>query len=711
MVNWRDGDASLTITPLLVTANFFDVMRIPASRGRGFTATEAQAEGNRLVVISDGFWRRHLGGDPAGVGRPLTINGQPYAVAGVLAPGIRSLPGYGVVPDVYLPISPALLPALEAPRHSAVQLIGRLAPGQSVAEGRAAVAAVVQSLGDEYGDSGFRVLTDFSVVGGLSQSEDFRIVGAFFLVLLVVAGLVLAIACANVAGLLLARSTTRRREIALRVAFGASRARLVQQLLTEGLTIALVGTVAGFALTLVAAQLFAHVSLPLPIPLELHLAFDGRLAALAAGLVAASALLCGLTPALQATRPTLVPALKQEEPRYMHRRFTLRGVLVVGQVAVSLVLLVTAGLFLRNLSKTQSLSPGFDVDRLLVAQVTFVEGRQGTTSAPAIAAIVDRVRELPPVQAAAVADGVPLTIRPGSKVGTDIRIEGRDGPVRVEYDDNAVGPGYFATMGIRVLRGRDFTQADRPGAPPVLVVNQEFARRYFDGGDPIGRHVGLSDPPGPLAEVVGVVANGKYRTLGENQDAAIYQPYLQRAAIGRLGHVLVRTSTAPETIVRDVGKAIGQVDPSAAVRVEPMATALRFAVLPSQIGALLLGVLGSMGLLLAMVGLYGVISFSVGRRTAEIGIRMALGASRRAVWRLVFIDAAVLVGTGVTIGLIAAWLVTRPLAAFLVPELSASDPVSFAGTAAVLVAVGIVATWLPARRAVSIDPSIALRTD
>jgi predicted permease len=452
--------------------------------------------------------------------------------------------------------------------------------------------------------------------------------------------------------------------------------------------------------------------LPLPVPLELHLAFDRRLAALAAGMVAAATLLCGLAPALQATRPAMMPALKLEEPYYAHRRFTLRSVLVVGQVAISLVLLVTAALFVRNLSRAHSLSPGFDVDRLLAAQVTFVEGRQGTAASPAIAGIVDRIRALPAVDGAAFAEGVPLTIRAGSRTETDIRIDDRQGPVRVAYDENVVGPGYFASMGIRLLRGRDFTLADRAGAPRVAVVNQEFVRRYFGGDDPLGRRLDLRGTRADgSVEVIGVVANGKYRTLGEARDAAIFEPYLQHGAPGRLVHVLVRTAASPETVIASVRNAVARADPSAAVSAQPMASALRFAFLPSEIGAALLGVLGVLGLLLAMVGLYGVVAFSVGRRTAEIGIRMALGASTRAVWRLVVGDAAVLVGCGTAAGLALAWLVTRPLGAFLVPELGASDPISFVAPAVLLATVGLLATWAPTRRALSIDPSITLRND
>ena len=712
-VNWRGGGVSVTVVPLVVTANFFDVVGVPVARGRGFTAGEAAAEhGARLVVLSHRFWRRQLGGDPNVIGRPLLFNGDSYAVVGVLASGVRSLPGYGLSPDVYLPLSRALAPDLDNPRTAAVQLIGRLREGQSAEGGRAAVTTAVQRIAEGSGDPEFRTITVFSPVGGLSQVKELKEVGAFFFALLVVTGLVLAIACANVAGLLLARGTARRREVAMRVALGASRSRLVQQLLTEGFVLALLGTIAGVALTAVIAQLLMRVSLPLPIPIDIRLAFDYRLAALAFGLVLLSTLLCALTPALHATRPTLVPALKQEEPRYAHRRLTLRGLLVMGQVAVTVVLLVAAVVFLRNLTMARSLDPGFEADRVVVAQLTFVEGRQGTTTAPAVEAIVDRVRAVPGVEAAAFTEGVPLTLFSGSRVGTSIRLDGVERPVHVEYDANDVGPEYFAAMGIPMLRGREFEPNDRAGAPPVAIINKAFADRYFDGRDPIGLHLQLEERQGSVpTEIVGVVANGKYRTLGEAQAAAIYTPYVQGRGVERMVHVVARTTAPPDMLAAVLRDAILQMDGSVALTVQPMSSALAFAFLPSRIGAMLFGAMGVLGAVLAMIGLYGVVSFGVARRTAEIGIRMALGASRGAVVRMVLKESAVLVGTGLAAGLGLAVLLTPLLAAFVVADLRPGDPLHLVGTALLIAAVSVAASWSPTRRAMHIQPAAALRND
>lgn len=711
-VNWRGPDTATALVPLIVTANFFDLLRVPAALGRGFSAEEARAERDpSVVVVSHGFWQRRLGGHPGVVGRTLVLNGRPYTVLGVLAAGLRSLPGYGVAPELYLPLGRSLMPDLDEPTAAAVQLVGRLREGQSLAEGRAALAAVGQRLARGYGEPHFAAVQQFTPVGGLGQIGELPMVGAFFGLLLVVVGLVLAIACANVAGLLLARGTVRQREIAVRVALGASRPRLVQQLLTEGLWLAILGTAGGLLLTLVLMQALAHVSLPLPLPFELRLSVDGRLLAYSLALVLATTVLCGLAPALQATRSAVVPALKQEEPRYAHRRFTLRGLLVTGQVAVSLVLLVTAVLFLRNLARTTAADPGFDPGRALVAQVAFVEGRYTPEGRAAfLERAVGHLRGLPGVEGATYAAGVPLTLRSGMTTGTDLRIEGRSEAVRVRYEENFVGPGYFETLGIPIIRGRGFRESDRPGAPPVTVINEEFARRYFGGQDPIGRRIWL---PGHKesypAEVVGMVGNGKHRTIGEEQQAAIYEPYLQRANRGRLVHILVRTRVSPDAVASPAGQVIGAMDGSAAVEVQTLSSALSFAFLPSRIGAALLGALGTLGLALAMAGLYAVVSYAVSRRTAEIGIRMALGASRGAIVSLVLKDGAILVATGLAIGLAAAALATRPLAIFLVTDLSPSDPLSFAGTTALLALVSLAASVTPARRAVRVDPAVVLR--
>ena len=496
----------------------------------------------------------------------------------------------------------------------------------------------------------------------------------------------------------------------MRLALGASRGRLIQQLLTESFILALAGVAAGGALATIAFIGLSRVPLPLPLPLELSFSVDWRTVAVALILVLVSTGVTGLAPALQATRPALVPAIKLDDRHFVVRRLTMRGVLVAGQVAVSVVLLVAALLFVRSLMRATSIDPGFDVDHLLVAQVSFVEGRQGAAERPAIETIAERVRAVPGVSAAAIAAGVPLTIFSGGHTGTEVRLDGVEGPTRVDYANNEVGPGYFETMGIRLVRGRDFTTADRGAAARVVVINEEFARRYFKGLDPIGRRIQHNQQP-VGDEIIGVVSNGKYRSLSEARDASIYSPLLARRESRRLTHVLVRTDGDPETLAAAVRSAILAADGSAAVTLTPMRSGLAFAMLPSQMGSVMLGLFGALGTTLAMVGLFGVISFAVSRRTAEIAIRVALGASRGNVLRLVLFDAGRLIASGLLIGLGLAWLVTTPLAAFLVDGVSPLDPLSFAGALAVLAFASLAAVWGPAMRALNIVPSRALKTE
>lgn len=714
-VNWRGPASSVSLVPLIVTSNFFDVLDVPMAIGRGFTANEAAAERHPdVAVISHGFWQRSLGRDANIVGRTLTFNGRPYTVIGVLPAEFKALPGYGVAPEVYLPLSQELMPDLNEPRAAIVELVGRLGDRQTIEQGRAALTAAGHNARSLLNEPKFGDVTQFSPAGGFLRMGDFREVGAFFAVLLVAVGLILAIACANVAGLLLARSTVRVREIAVRVALGASRSRLVQQLLTEGLWLAIFGTIAGLVLMSGLMELIKRTPLPVPIPIEIGAEIDFRLLVYSGFVLIFTTVFCALAPALQATRRSLVPALKQEEPRYIHRRWSLRGVLVVGQLAVALVLLLTALLFVRNLSLAANADPGFDINRTVVAHVSFVEGRYTRdTRETFVRAAVDRLNALPGVERATYSNSLPLTIRSGMTTGADLRLADGGTPFRSLYEVNLVGPDYFSVMGIQLIRGREFTVNDRSGAPTVVIINNEFATRYLAGVDPVGRQLLLPGAEGQAypAEIVGIVRNSRYRTIGESQKAAMYEPFLQRGNRGRLVHLIVRTRMDPISVAADVQRVLSAMDPSAAVDVQPIRSALAFAFLPSRVGAALLGVLGALGLALAMIGLYAVIAYAVSRRTTEIGIRMALGATRAAVVRLVLSQAAILAACGIGLGLAIAALVTEPLAMFLVAGLSTSDPVSFTLTAGLFVLVSLAAAWLPARRAMRIDPAVALRDE
>lgn len=710
-VNWRDGGVASSIVPMIVTANFFEVTGVPVVIGRGFTAAEARAEAEpHLVLVTHAFWESRLAGDSSVIGRSLMLNGESYTILGVLAPHLRSVAGFGISPSVYAPLNRTLAPELRTPGAAVVQLLGRLKPGQTLEQGRAAVDAVDRRLGRLQGDTVYAGVQIFQPVGGLASPKATRVIGGFFMLLSLVAVMVLLIACANVAGLLIARGTRRRQEIAIRLAIGGTRSRLVQQFLVEGFWLALIGTVAGMALSVAFMKLVNSISLPIPIPVELHLAPDRAIFAAAVGLVFVSILLCSVLPAVNATRLTLVPALKREEPFYATRRFTLRGVLLTGQVTVSTVLLVTAFLFVRNLARTQVTDPGFEVDREVVAQIGFVRGRPGDDHAGLLQRAVDRVTALPGIEQAAYSSAVPLTMYGGSSSGLSVRIDDRAEAEHVEFSRLFVGPGYFSTMGVRLLAGREFQDADAPGAPSVAIVNAEFARRHFGGRSPVGSRLRF-ERDGLSYEIVGMVTNGKHQTLGEDQRAALYLPFLQNPDVVDIAFVLARTRTAAAAFTAPVREALNELDRSVSVNVEPMQSALKFALMPSRIGAAVLGGLGALGLVLAAFGLYALVSYTVSRRVGEIAIRTALGATRAGILRLVIRDAALLVMTGVVFGLGISAFVTAPLGTFLVAGLSTRDPVSFVGTTLVFVLVSVLASWLPARSATRVSPVVAMRLD
>lgn len=712
-INWRHGDVTSSLVPMLVTENFFEVTGVPVVLGRGFSSAESRAELDpRLAIVSHSFWQTRLGGDSSVIGRPLVLNGGSYTIIGVLAPGLRGVVGYSISPGVYLPLNRAIVPEMDG-ESGIVRLIGRLKAGQSIEQGRVAVDAADRRLGRLAGDTVYAGVQEFASTGSLAGTNGpkaARLMGSFFMLLGLVSFMVLLIACANVAGLLIARGTRRRQEIAIRLAIGGTRSRLVQQFLVEGFWLALIGTAAGMGLSMIFMRLMNGISLPVPMPIVLQLAPDPAMFLAAVGVVFLAILLCGAWPAFSATRLSLVPALKREEPFRATRRLTARGALLTGQVTVSTVLLVTAFLFVRNMARTQVTNPGFEVDRSLVAQIGFVRGRPDAEQTLLLQRAVERVAALPGVEAAAYSSAVPLTMYSGSSNGRSARIDDRDASQHVQFSRLMVGPGYFATLDVRLIGGREFATSDAPGAPTVVIVNEEFSRRYFDGRNPVGSRMRF-EKEDAIYEIVGMVANGKHQTLGEEQRAAMYLPLLQHSNGLGVGFVLARVRGDPVVVAGAVRQAIGELDGSIAVQVEPMRSALRMALIPSQVGAAILGTLGVLGLLLAAFGLYALVAYNVSRRVGEIAIRSALGATRGGILRLVVRDAAVLVGGGVLAGLAIAAFVTAPLSTFLAAGLSSRDPVSFGGTFVVFMLVAVLASWLPARQATRVAPVTAMRLD
>jgi predicted permease len=699
--NWRFGNDTYRLHVMRVTDNFFHVVGVPVAMGRPIEPGDRD-----VVVVSDRFWRVRLAADPDVVGKALIIDGRPYTVSGVLPRNHRTVLGFGFAPELYIP----------ATRDTdIVALIARLPQGMSVQAAYARLVSACKQLDKVYPPdwgpgSSWTNNVEVVPVAGMERLKSLNMIPftAFFGMLMIVVGLVLLIACANVSSLLLARASARRQELAIRLAIGAGRGRIVRQLLAESLLLALLGTCAGLILNLWLSGVMNRIQLPLPIPMQLLIQPDWRLLVYAMAVAGMSALVAGLVPALKATRGGVSAALKLTE-RQVGGRWTLRNVLVVGQLVVSVVLLTTGVLFVRNMTKSMTMSPGFDAEHTVWASMRLVPEKYTTVeqTRSVISSALSELRALPGVEATSITRVVPLN--DNSVWQTNFRTDLNDQPILLRLHNNDVAPDYFRTMGIPILNGREFMPSDRKGAPEVAIINENISRSLFGNRNPVGHTFRVATPTlGTPITVVGVAKNSKYFTLGEESPLALYMPYLQADLPVVNLHFLVRASR-PQDVVKEIAGTLGRLDASAAIEVKLMRNALGFAFLPSRVGAALLGSMGLLGLALASIGLYGVLAYAVSRRFREIGLRIALGADRTAIVGMVLRQSLSLVITGVAIGLGIAAFATRPLTMFLVPDLSPTDPVTFLGVAAVLLAVALVATLGPALRAVRVDPMTALR--
>jgi len=730
----RADDETDLLSGSIVSGNFFDALGVRAALGRTFSSEEDLIPNTHPVaVISHGLWERRFGSNRRIIGQQLALNGHAFTIIGV-APSGFSGPEVLENNDIYVPMMMQALvrpprggfsgdmnPDLLGRRGSRwLSIIGRLKPGVTPEQAQAGMTQLAAGLEQAYPEQNRNTIaTLFPVSKGNPQAYT-QLISVAGLLLAVVA-IVLLIACANVANLLLARASARRKEIAVRLAMGATRSRLVRQLLTESVLLSLAGGVFGLLLALWTIDLLKTATPPSGIfSFTLDYRLDGRVLAFTFALSLATGVIFGLLPALQASKPDLVPALKDEASAAAQgrRRFNLRNLLVVAQVALSLTLLIGAGLFLRSLKNAQDIDPGFDAEKILNAQLninllryTKAQGQDFYRQ------VVERVEALPGVESASLARVVPLS---GTGRGASFQIEGQDPPentVRSEGSGsqettntasaNVVGLKYFQTMGIGLLRGRDFSAQDKEGAPLVIVVNEAFARRFFESQEALGNRVSFRGPQGPWSEIVGVVRDSKYRTLGETPRSTVYQPLAQNHETGMALHV--RTNGKPASVAANVRREVQSIEPNLAVTsVESMADVFGGSLFAARMGAMLLAIFGLLALVLAAVGLYGVMSYSVSRRTREIGIRMALGAGTGNVLRLVLKEGMMLVGGGVAAGLIVAAVVTRLLASFLY-GVSPLDATTFVAIPLVLALVALLANYLPARRATKVDPMEALR--
>jgi predicted permease len=698
-VNWREGDRTRRFYAGVVTQDFFSTLDIPLILGRGIAPGETDT-----TVLSYRLWRGVFAADPAILGRKMILEGRVYTVVGVLPADHRSVVGFGLSPEIYVPV-------LHDDEY--VQFYGRMAKGMNIAIARERVRSVAEQLDRINPKDGWTRASQVRITGvtgfDVLNQEIPGAVSAFFAMLLVVVGMVLLIACTNVASLLLARASSRSHELAIRLALGASRRRVVRHLLAESLLLSALGAMAGLMINLACAKLIRNLRLPVPASIEIVVLPDWRLLWYSLGAVLVSALLCGLLPALKAVKRDVNNTLKQDEHQVSHG-WNLRSVLVAGQLAVSIVLLATGFLFVHNLLRATSMNPGFDARHTLWAYMRLVpdqynDADQGKQTAVVHSAL-EKLRALPGVESAATTRRVPLN--DNCVIGTTLRTDRSANPAHVEYECNNVGPDYFRTIGIPLLRGREFSGADRRGTQPVAIVNESFAHAVFGETNPVGHTIATDFTNDKPKLIIGVAKDSKYFTLSEKQRLAVYEPYFAYDEPINL-HFLVRTTGAPGEYVKPVTDLLARLDPTAVVETKPMSQAMGLALLPSRAGAAMLGTLGILGLLLASIGLYGVLLYSVSSRTREIGLRVALGATPADVLRIILRHSLALVASGVVAGLALSFLAMQPLALFLVPGLSTYDSIAFLAVIGVLAAVALLATLAPALRALRVDAMVALR--
>ena len=702
----------------VVTDNYFQVLGIQPVAGRAFGAEQRKPGGEPVVIISHALWQRRFGGDAAIVGKLLRLNARPVTIIGVAPPKFAGS-FRGMVADVWLPMSTGGVVGVEpsdlASRGNRMVLVyARLRPGVTIDQGRTRMNVVARQLTAAYPNAWRDVTRQgrrISLVPEAQTRVPPQIRGpalGFAALLMGTVGLVLLVCCANVAGLLLARATGRLKEVGIRVSLGASRGRIIRQMLIESVLLATLGGVVGAAVAVWAGRTLMTLSLPIPVPLALDLTPDARVLTFTLALTVLTGIIFGLAPALRASNADVVTALKVDTPamRLGGRRFSLQGALVVGQVALSLLLVVGALLFMQTLRAAASIDPGFRVDHMLMADVAPRPGTEDRANSQQVAlALRDRVAAIPGVTAVSWANSVPLGLDASRR---SVRIEGyqpREGE-DMEFHYSMVGPRYFETLETPLVRGRGFTDADREGAPRVVVVNEAFARRFWGNADPIGKRLSASGPEGPWMEVIGLARDGKYVTLAESPRPYVFYPQLQMPDGVTL---LVRTSGKPMDLAAAVRRELATVAPDWLMeRPSTVEQHIGVSLLPQRIAAGVLGAFGAIALLLAAVGLYGVVAFAVAQRTREIGIRVALGARSGEVSRLMLRQGMVLAGLGLAVGLPIAFMAARLLSGFLLGG-GTTDPVVFTLAALALTGVTLLASWIPARRAARVDPMVALR--
>lgn len=713
-VNVTGGDEPERIRASLLSPNLLPVLGINPIIGRGFAPDEDQPGQSQVTVLSYSIWQRRFAGEPNVIGKTLDIDGKSIEVIGVMPFDFR-------FPDpdteLYLPltIDPELLTENNRGSHF-LNVVARLKPGVSIDRAQADMNTIAQRMSIEH-SSTYRTGYGASVI---AMRDD--IVGEVrptLLILLGAVGFVLLIACANVANLLLARGVARQKEVAVRTALGATRVRLIRQLLTESTILAIIAGGLGLLLALWGVEFLVSLS-PASIPRLNEISLDARVVAVTMSVSLLTGLLFGLAPAMQFSKPDLNETLKDvgRNSTDGRQRQRLRGLLVISELALSVVLLIGAGLMIRSFIRVQVADPGFNAENLLTMRLSLPRSKYPDFNRQTrfFQDLIERIQAQPGVQSTATINVLPLS---GSTADRSFKIEGRNviqGEPGPDEELRFISPGYFSTMGIPLLRGRAFTQRDNSESPRVAIVNQALADRYWSR-DAIGKRIaysGLGEGKPNWCEIIGVAGNVKH--LGPDIPAKpeVYLPFLQplfSTATSTIGpmYLVTRTATQPEALTGAVRGAIESVDSNQPVsNVRTMAQRISTALAQRRFNMLLLGIFAGVALLLASIGIYGVMSFAVTQRTRELGIRMALGASASDVLRLVLGQGLALTLIGVAGGLAASFVLTSLINSLLY-EVSATDSLTFAAVSVILIIVSTGACFVPAVRAMKVDPMVALK--
>ena len=724
-VGWRgvaeraDGD--------LVSGNYFEVLGVDPALGRLFTAADDKTPGGHPVaVISYGYWQRRFGGDRAILNQPISVNGHPFTIVGVAGHDFNGMQ-VGIGSDVMVPL---MMKGLMTPtwndldnRQSRwVNVMARLKPGITADQAEVQLNVVYRQANEQevlaYASpsESFRkgfVERHLEVLpGGRGLSDLRQQFSLALIVLMSMVGVVLLIACANIANLLLARATSRQKEFAVRLALGAGRARIVRQQLVESLLLAVTGAILGLGLARWTGMLLIS-ALPGSGPAQtLSASLDLRVVGFTLTLAVLTAVIFGIVPALQATRPGVTSALKEEAGSVAGggRQARVRRALVIGQVAMSMLLLAGAGLFARSLHNLRSVDPGFRAESLISFSVDpSLSGYDQNRSLTLYRRLQEELGAVPGVRAVSMSEIGALT---GNGWGMSIRVDGYQAKEGENMNPNfdGVGPGYFATMGIPLVRGREFTDRDAKGSPRVAIINETMARYFFGDTDPIGRRFGVGRDSATTIEIVGVVKDVRSLALRETPPRYAYLPYAQDDSLTQLTFY-VRAAGAQAHVTDAIRHTVRRLDANLPVfDVKSMDTQVAESLFVERMVAWLSVVFGGLATLLAAIGLYGVMSYAVARRTREIGIRMALGAEPAGVLWLVLKEVAVLSSIGICAGLLTAFFAARRVESQLF-GLTPTDPITLGTAVALLLAVALFAGFVPARRATRIDPLLALRTE